>query len=572
MATGSKRVMDIDRAALMEAFLSESQEGLAGMEQALIALESSPGDKEPLTIVFRAAHTLKGSAHTMGFTATAELAHALEDLLDAVRKRRVALTADMVTLSLRAVDVLREMLALLASDRPDHHPDQAAVRAELTARSRAGAGAAPDSASVTIPMAVRAPRAEPSEPPQEPGAADPEREAFLRIGISKLDQLLGLTGRLSVIQSQIGGLLVAGAGEALDEITALHRKTERLLLELQDWVIDARMVPLGPTFRSHLRTVRDTAVGLGKRAHLVLSGEDVRVDTGIIDSVREALTHLVRNAVDHGLEDPAERQARGKNPEGTIRLQATNYRGRVAIRIGDDGRGFALDKIRARARARGVAAVDKLSPAQLHRLVFEHGFSTADQVSELSGRGVGMDVVLSSVEALHGSVEVESAEGQGTTVELQLPFTVSVIDGFWIGVGDSQFVIPLHEVLECVELPGGQLDPASLDGLLQVRGEVVPFFRLRRLFDLSDARAEMEQAVILRHEQQKIGVVVDLLHGERQTVVKPLGRLFRRVPAVSGSALCADGRVALVLDVPGLVQSAHTRRAGGAELREGGSE
>jgi two-component system, chemotaxis family, sensor kinase CheA len=537
--------MDIDRAALMEAFVSESQEGLAEMEQALIGMESRPADQAQLQVIFRAAHTLKGSAHTMGFSATAELAHVLEDLLDGVRKGRLPVTPDLVTLALRAVDVLRSLVASLAAGREEQHPQQAALRAELAARCRReepGAGPA------VVP-----------EPAALPAGSEAERETGLRIGIGKLDHLLGLTGRLSVIHSQIGSLLAAAPEQGGEELTTLHRKSERLLLELQDWVIDARMVPLGPTLRSHLRTVRDTAVSLGKRAHLELAGEEVRVDTGIIDSVRDALTHLVRNAVDHGIEDPVGRQAQGKPAEGTIQVRASNERGRIAIRVRDDGRGFSLSKIRARARARGVAGVERLTPAQLHRLVFEHGFSTADRISEISGRGVGMDVVLRSVEALHGNVEIDSVEGQGTTVELHLPFTVSVIDGFWIEVSDSQYVIPLSEVLECVELPGDPGAADTVDGLLQLRDEVVPFFRLGRLFGLRAGPPAGEQAVILRHDQHKVGVVVDLLHGERQTVVKPLGRLFRQVPGVAGSTLCADGRVALVLDVAGLVRSAHGR-------------
>lgn len=532
----------------MEAFLAESQEGLAAMEQGLIALEARPDDRERLQTIFRAAHTLKGSASTMGFRHTAEFAHTLEDLLHAVRGRRLPVTAELISLSLQAVDVLRQMLADLQGGEMQARPEHAAVRASLVAlvQTQDRSAAAPEPAAAPAP---------PEEPPPLPVEGD--WEPALRVGIGKLDQLLGLTGRLSVIQSQAGALLLAGLPDGPEELRELHRKTERLLLELQDWVIDARMVPIGPTFRSHLRTVRDTAVAAGKRAQLVILGEQVRVDTGVIDSVREALTHMVRNAVHHGIESPRMRQSQGKPPEGTVTLQAVNDSGRIAIRVSDDGRGFDLIKIRARARELGLPRADNLTDDDLRRLVFQHGFSTAEAVTEMSGRGVGMDVVLRSVEALHGSVEVDSVEGVGTTVELRLPFTVSVIEGFWIQVADTQLVIPLAEVLECVDAPADQ-GPA---GLLHVRGEVVPFFRLRHLFGLPpEERPDHQQAVIVRGGQSRVGVVVDLLHGERQAVVKPLGRLFRQVDGVAGSTLCADGSVALVLDVPGLIRSAQSQR------------
>jgi two-component system chemotaxis sensor kinase CheA len=544
--------MDIDRAALMEAFLAESQEGLAAMEQSLIALEARPDDRDKIQVIFRAAHTLKGSASTMGFKGAAEFAHTLEDLLDSMRGRRLAVTTDLISLALEAVDVLRKMLTDLAAGRLEARPEHATMRATLKARC--------------VPREAAPVSAEEEAPAAEESAAvvqaETEWEPALRVGISKLDQLLGLTGRLSVIQSQAGALLLSGLPDGPDDLAELHHKTERLLLELQDWVIDARMVPIGPTFRSHLRTVRDTAVAQGKRAHLVILGEQVRVDTGVIDSVREALTHMVRNAVHHGIESPRIRQSQGKPPEGTVTVQAINDSGRIAIRVSDDGRGFDLIKIRARARAMGLPRVETMTDDDLRRLVFEHGFSTADAVTQMSGRGVGMDVVLRSVEALHGTVDIDSQEGIGTTIELRLPFTVSVIEGFWIEAARNHFVIPMPDVLECVEVPAGQ----ALDGLLHLRGEPVPYFRLKSLFGLEGEADQgppvQEQAVIVRGENSKVGVVVDQLHGERQAVVKPLGRLFREVQGVAGSTLCADGRVALVLDVPGLLRSAQSRALG----------
>jgi two-component system chemotaxis sensor kinase CheA len=327
-------------------------------------------------------------------------------------------------------------------------------------------------------------------------------------------------------------------------------------MELQDWVIDARMIPVSMLFRSHVRTVRDTARAQHKQVRLQVEGERVRVDTGIGESARDVLTHLVRNAIDHGIEPPAVRAARGKNPEGTIVLRAAQNGNQVVIQVADDGGGFNLSKIRQRARQLGRANADSLPVEELHRMVFDPGFSTADQVTELSGRGVGMDVVRRNVEDLHGTVDVDSVEGVGTTVELRLPLSLSVIDGFWVDVSGTEYVLPLDDVIECLELPGGSRARDGADGIIDLRGGPLACLDLRDLLDPGGRRRPLQQIVVVRHRATRVGLGVDAIRGERQTVIKPLGRLFRGMAGISGSTIRPNGSVAFVIDVARLLRSA----------------
>jgi two-component system chemotaxis sensor kinase CheA len=316
-------------------------------------------------------------------------------------------------------------------------------------------------------------------------------------------------------------------------------------------------------FRTHARTVRDAARAQKKRARLRIDGERVRVDTGIGESARDVLTHLVRNAIDHGIEAPAVRVGRGKHPEGTVTLRAFQNGNQVVIQVADDGGGLNLSKIRARARAMGRANVDALGAQELYQMIFEPGFSTAEKVTELSGRGVGMDVVKRNVEALHGTVEIESTEGAGTTIELRLPLSLSVIEGFWVDVGGIDYVLPLDEVVECFDLPPDGRKRMERDGIVSVRGEPIAYVHLGELLTGGRKARQVEQVVVVKYRARQVALGVDAIQGERQTVIKPLGRLFRGVAGISGSTIRPDGGVAFVIDVARLLRSAARPGASG---------
>jgi two-component system chemotaxis sensor kinase CheA len=473
-----------------------------------------------------------------------------------VRAGQTQVTSQLATLLLRAVDSLRAMLASLRAGEPDHPAADRSIEGELAAWVDSGQpeAAAPDGAGGA-----------PSSPGAPAPVADGRWGPVLRIEMAKIDHLLDLAARALVVQGQVGaGLLESAAPNA--DLLELHQRGERLLMELQDWVIDARMLPISMFFRSHARTIRDAASAQHKRVRLQIEGERVRVDTAIGESARDVLTHLVRNAVDHGIELPAVRTKHGKNPEGTVSLRAFQKGNQVVIQVADDGAGFNLSKIRNQARRLGRADADRLAVEDLHQLVFAPGFSTAEKVTELSGRGVGMDVVRRKVDALHGTVEIDSREGLGTTVELRLPLSLSVIEGFWIDVAGVDYVVPLEEVIECIEMPPERRAMAESEGIIDLRGEPLAYVNLAALLDPGRKPRAVERIVIVRHRSTRIGLGVHAIHGDRQTVIKPLGRLFRSVPGISGSTLRSDGGVACVIDVARLLRSAAKPSVIGGDL------
>jgi two-component system chemotaxis sensor kinase CheA len=538
--------MDVDRAALMRLFLSDSEDELARLEGEVLALEEKPDDAATIDALFRIAHTLKGNASILALDGFAKFAHTLEDLLDAVRTRRTTVTGELASLLLRAVDALRGMLGSLRAGEPENAGRYGGVEEELIAwvAVTSGDAARPGKAGEAARPTVETPA---------PGAEGRWAPA-LRIEVARIDHLLDLASRALVVQGQMGASLLADARSNADRLE-LHQKSERLLLELQDWVIETRMIPIATFFRAHARTVRDAAGVQRKRVRLHIEGERVRVDTGIGESARDVLTHLVRNAVDHGIELPAVRAARGKDPEGIVTLRAFQNGNQVVIQVADDGAGLNLAKIRARARQLGRADIDSLTVQELHQLIFEPGFSTAEKVTELSGRGVGMDVVRRRVEDLHGTVEINSSEWMGTTVELRLPLSLSVIDGFWVEVAGTDYVLPLDEVVECLELPPDRRPIAENEGLVDLRGEPLAYVHLRDVLGAHGPSRPVQQVVVVRYRAGLVGLGVDAIHGERQTVIKPLGRLFRSVPGISGSTMRADGAVAFVIDTARLLRS-----------------
>jgi two-component system chemotaxis sensor kinase CheA len=331
--------------------------------------------------------------------------------------------------------------------------------------------------------------------------------------------------------------------EAQDEVT-------RLIDEVRHSALALRMVPIGMTLRRFERVVRDVCVDLGKEVHLTITGGDAEMDKALVERISDPLLHLVRNSLDHGIEPPEERRRAGKPAAGVLRLHAYHDAGSIVIEVSDDGRGLDRDRILAKGVERGlVPAGAAPSDSEVFGLIFQPGFSTAEKVSNLSGRGVGMDVVRRNVTALRGSIEVESVRGQGATIRIRLPLTLAIIDGFLVAVGTSSFVVPLDRVTECVEFPPEQCDRNCMD----LRGEVLPFIRLRQLFGIDGEPARRQSVVVVEQSGQRTGLVVDALLGEFQTVIKPLGPLFSTLRCVSGSTILGNGDVALILDVGPLV-------------------
>lgn len=379
--------------------------------------------------------------------------------------------------------------------------------------------------------------------------AKSQESKTIRVDAEKLDQLINLVGEL-IIEGATSSLLARQSGSPqLEESTS---RLVGLVQEVRDSALQLRMVKIGATFTRFNRVVHDVARELGKDIVLRLSGEDTELDKTVVERIGDPLTHLVRNAMDHGIEPVERRLALGKPAQGTVSLNAFHDSGSIVIEVGDDGGGLRRDKIFAKAVERGLIDPTRvLTDNEVYALIFEPGFSTAETVTNLSGRGVGMDVVKRNITALRGSVDIQSVENVGTTVTVRLPLTLAIINGFQVSAGGSVFVIPLEMVEECVAY--------SDDGeshYTNLRGEVLPFVRLRDIFDLQEPLPNRQNIVVVRHGRQKAGIVVDALNGELQTVIKPLGKMFQRVRAISGSTILGSGEVALILDVPALLQEA----------------
>jgi len=380
---------------------------------------------------------------------------------------------------------------------------------------------------------------------------------FVRVSAEKLDELINLVGEL-VIAGAGASLLAQRSGDA-----ALHESTSvvsGLVEEIRDGALKLRMVEIGETFNRFQRVVRDVSKELGKDIGLEIGGAETELDKTVVEKIGDPLMHLVRNAMDHGIEPAAARVAAGKPAKGTLRLNAYHDSGSIVIEVADDGGGLKKERILRKAIERGIVSPGQsLTDSEIYNLVFEAGFSTADQVTNLSGRGVGMDVVKRNIQALRGSVDIESAEGRGTTVRIRLPLTLAIIDGFLVGVGKSAFVVPLDMVLECIELSEADRKAADTRNYVNLRGEVLPFVRRRDKVEVKAAAGKRENIVVVQYGGQKAGFVVDELMGEFQTVIKPLGNVFRNLRGISGSTILGTGEVALILDVPTLVQLAVAR-------------
>jgi len=434
---------------------------------------------------------------------------------------------------------------------------------ELTALS---APAIPTTKESNMPQSLAEP-AQAQTPVQRPDAkakgaqrneSQPGAGTFIRVDAQKLDQLINLVGEL-IIAGANTELIAQKSGD--DELAEATSNLSQLVEQVRDSALTLRMVPIGATFNRFQRVVRDVGKELGKEIELIIAGADTELDKTVVEKIGDPLTHLVRNAMDHGIESAELRRERGKPARGRLKLDAYHDSGNIVIEVSDDGGGLDRDRILAKALERGLVKEDQsLTDKEVYQLIFEPGFSTAAQVSNLSGRGVGMDVVARNIQALRGTVELDSEPGRGATVRIRLPLTLAIIDGFMVSLSGAVYVIPQDLVVECIELT----QRTQERDYLNLRGEVLPYIRLRELFEVEGELPERENVVVVQYNGQKAGLVVDALLGEFQTVIKPLGKVFSRAGGIGGFTILGNGNVALILEVPGLVRQV-VERAGGAQ-------
>jgi two-component system chemotaxis sensor kinase CheA len=390
--------------------------------------------------------------------------------------------------------------------------------------------------------------------PARRGVAGLGTSSNLRVSAEKLDQLVNLVGELVTVEARLSE--VAGRRED-DDIREISEAVGRLTAALRENSMTIRMLPLKTTFERFRRLVHDLGADLHKQVELTTEGAETELDKTVIDHLNDPLVHLIRNSMDHGIETPEARRAAGKRPTGTIHLSAQHSGANVLIRVGDDGRGLDVEAVRVRAIERGlIDSAARLSESEVFSLILAPGFSTAREVTDVSGRGVGLDVVRRGMEKLRGSIDIASKPGEGLTVTLRLPLTLAIIDGLLVRVGDAHFVVPLANSLECVELTRQDIRDAHGKHIASVRGEIIPYIRLSEYFRMETARPEREQIMVVETEHGHYGFVVDEVLGDHQTVIKNLGRLYRNVQVVSGATILGNGTVALILDPHRLVENA----------------
>ncbi|MHB8068332.1 MAG: chemotaxis protein CheA [Desulfobaccales bacterium] len=594
---------------LVANFIAEAREHLEGIESGLVHLEQSPTDLQAINAVFRPFHTVKGVAGFLNLPQIQELSHDVESLLDEARSGRLAITAPVIDLILAGVDRLKDMLEDLQEALSDHRAlqrfdlqDIKAMVKQLQQSSAPGEAAklteslAPQEETATPDMdqalqelqaqkqtpppaeiqveEAKAPPPKPAPPPvsqikekkrapespapaaaEGKGASDGQLPATVKVDISKVDNLVNLMGELVIAQSQVrqNPNLSTISDPKLERDLA---QVSRITSELQMISMSMRMVPIGQTLRKMVRLVRDLSRKSKKTVELHLEGEDTEIDRNMVEAIYDPLVHLVRNALDHGLESPKERQAQGKSPEGHVWLRAYHKGGNVVIDIEEDGRGLDRDRILAKAQERGlVQPGEQLNATQIDHLIFEPGFSTAETITDISGRGVGMDVVRLTIERLQGKIEINSRPQQGTRFTLRMPLTMAIIDGLVVKVGKERYILPAVAVRETLRPAASDYFTVQGQGeLIKVRSQLIPLLRLHRLFRTGNGDIPPTEALVMvvEHEGKQRGLLVDDILGKQEVVIKSLGESFQKIKGLAGGTILGDGRVGLILDLAGI--------------------
>jgi two-component system chemotaxis sensor kinase CheA len=545
---------------MLSMFVGEALDHLGTIESVVLQLESAPADVKLLNDVFRPFHTVKGNAGALGVTSVQELAHCVESLLDRARAGAHAMGPDEFDIVLRAVDLLTAMMRELPERVASGAPSAVTARRDalmdaVDALIAGGSSAVQDidGAAETAP-AIEAGAPVAARPGVTPRRAS-EATSTIKVDTAKLDNLIDMVGELVIAQSILAEdpNLARSTDERLGRRLA-HLK--RITSDLQRSAMSMRMVPIRQVFQKMARLVRDLSRQSGKHIELVLQGEETELDRKVVEDINDPLMHMVRNSVDHGIESRERRAAAGKPAQATLRLSASHEGGNVVIEIADDGAGLDTDRILAKAIAGGlVAAGTQPAPADVHQLIFQPGFSTAEKITEISGRGVGMDVVRRNIDALRGRIDIHTARGQGTTFSIRLPLTLAIVDGILVAVGRERFVIPAFAVRESLRPKAEQVH--SVYGqpcMVQVRDRLIPSLHLGDLFGVAGAQHDITSAtvVVLEDNGRPTALIVDELIGKQEVVIKSLGHTFEGVRGVAGGAILGDGRVGLILDAGGL--------------------
>jgi len=579
---------------LLREFLLETHENLTLLDSDLITLEKNPTEKNTLAQVFRTLHSVKGTAGFMGLVKLQAVAHAAESLLSKLRAGDLRFNPPIATVLLRVVDAIREMLSCIEKAGNEGLGDYTALIADVDRLRETGSGDLPVTApsahgSLAQPLLSTAPSvssalsdvtmmtsaavasslSSTSDPglsplPESPAEARSANvaDSNIRVDVSLLDKLMTLVGELVLARNQI---LQYSELNSNDSFAGAVQRLNLLTTELQASVMKTRMQPIGNVLNKFPRVVRDLALACGKKVHFEVDGQDTELDKTLIEAIRDPLTHMVRNAIDHGIELPETRIQRGKSEEGRLRMVACHEGGKVIIELSDDGGGIDVGRVREKVLAGNLVSpelVSRMSAQEIMRLIFLPGFSTAENVTQFSGRGVGMDVVRTNIEKIGGTVDIESQPGQGTTIRTRIPLTLAIIPALIIVSGGQRYAIPQVSLLELLRVTPGQ----SGRGIEMIHD--VPVFRLRGMLlplvflseqlrtVAGEESTDVYNIIVLQADDRSFGLVVDAIGDTEEIVVKPLQKQLKNISLFAGAAIMGDGRVALVLDVPGLAKCA----------------
>ena len=545
---------------LLADFVTESREHLSQIETQVLGLERDPDDSEALNAVFRGFHTIKGLSGFLELWDVQKLAHQVETVLDRARNRQLTINSSAIDVILESADMLHRWVdhvdATLhaAASTPPEADDLLLLRISALAQEEASAAVDP------LPLAALAAAV-------ETGAVDPtpvspiekrRRESTtVKVDTAKLDYLVDMAGEMVIAESLVRHDPDLGASKSQRLQRNLAQLT-RITSELQKTAMVMRLVPIGPLFRRMARLVRDLSRACGKTVEMETRGDDIELDRTIVEELADPLMHMVRNALDHGIETPEERVRAGKSPQGCLMLRAMHHAGQVVIEIADDGGGLDRERIRQKAIQKGlIGPGDSLSDSEIYNLIFNPGFSTAAQVTNVSGRGVGMDVVRKHIEKLRGRIEIRSTAGQGTTFLLKLPLTLAIIDGLVVSVGAERYIVPLFAVREMFRpLQDTMWTIQDRAEMALLRDSLLPVVRLYRRFGIVPRTEDPRQSVLVvaEVEGRRFCLLVDDLIGKQEVMIKALGETFKGVPGIAGGAILGDGRVGLILDVEHLLR------------------
>jgi two-component system chemotaxis sensor kinase CheA len=560
---------------IIREFLLESYEGLDLLERDLMDYEKNPADKERLTALFRVLHTLKGTGGFLGFSRLEKLSHAGESVLVLLRDGKIAMTPGLASLLLNLVDVLRGGLRRIEADGVEEPADDAVLLERL--KSTSETALAPQKQKDPAPVIA----ASGTSPSGGPGQADSTgsflagaaEDSVLRVPVKLLDQLMNLTGEMALMRNQAHQW-----AESHDDpgLNALLQPMNQLALGIQERVMKARLQPLSQLWSRFPRLVRDTARACGKSVVLEMRGSETEIDRSILEAIRDPLTHLLRNAIDHGIEKPEERKRAGKDADGRIILKAVHEAGMVLLEVSDDGGGLPLDKIREKAVQEGLLTREQangLDPEGIAQLIFRPGFSTAEHLTAISGRGVGLDVVKSNLEKTGGKVEVQAVPGRGTTFKLKIPLTLASLTALVIRCGNQSFVVPrvhLQEIIRVQDTSHRGIEYLPEAPVYRLRGKLLPLLFLREVLKLGEAgELPSFHILVLKSENLIFGLVLDEVTDFQEVMVKPLGRHLKAIPFYMGTTVLGDGQVALILDVMGLAQRCQASPAGADPVAAG---